>query len=331
MVLLHGKLDIRFLRIPTAYFLRCDPKFLEDCLLPYNTISSQNLTNKWPLSNTKLLCKYGDDFGMCHTFFFITFVVTGNVIEHRHKIVKVSSVSPKSLSRSLILSQSCNVVNPGKIFHSNSAGSPLCSFYQLWSILSFLPKLCWIQDVAGPFQDTTQNPRRQTFARWRLKTVSSPINDSCFHDLVFQWILSTLFISSCSLTNFSEMSNIFFEMRSVEFLIEFWSSRKFFSMNVAAFIVAIINIHQIFECSSPESATFDILFCFFSHLIIYSIHKFCCITSHDEILRICRFLRVDIIRLPWSIMKPPFVPYGLRTSVEKSVSMMWPNLLQPRW
>ena len=39
--------------------------------------------------------------------------------------VKVSGVCPKSLSRSLILSQSCNVVNPGKMFHSNSVGSPL--------------------------------------------------------------------------------------------------------------------------------------------------------------------------------------------------------------
>ena len=39
--------------------------------------------------------------------------------------VKVSGVCPKSLSRSLILPQSCNVVNPGKMFHSNSVDSPL--------------------------------------------------------------------------------------------------------------------------------------------------------------------------------------------------------------
>ena len=39
--------------------------------------------------------------------------------------VRVSGVCPKSLSRSLILPQSCNVVNPGKMFHSNSVGSPL--------------------------------------------------------------------------------------------------------------------------------------------------------------------------------------------------------------
>ena len=39
--------------------------------------------------------------------------------------VKVSGASPKSLSRSLTLPQSCSVVHPGKMFHSNSVGSPL--------------------------------------------------------------------------------------------------------------------------------------------------------------------------------------------------------------
>ena len=34
-------------------------------------------------------------------------------------------------------------------------------------------------------------------------------------------------------------------------------------MNVAAFIVAAMNILQIIECSSSESAAFDILFCLF--------------------------------------------------------------------
>ena len=34
-------------------------------------------------------------------------------------------------------------------------------------------------------------------------------------------------------------------------------------MNVAAFIVAAMNIPHIIECSSPDSATFDILFCLF--------------------------------------------------------------------
>ena len=41
--------------------------------------------------------------------------------------VKVSGDCPKELSRLLILSKSCNDVNPGKIFHSNSVDSPLTS------------------------------------------------------------------------------------------------------------------------------------------------------------------------------------------------------------
>ena len=45
--------------------------------------------------------------------------------------VKVSGVCPKSLSRSLILSQSCNVVNPGNMFHSNSVDSPLTASLSL--------------------------------------------------------------------------------------------------------------------------------------------------------------------------------------------------------
>ena len=98
-------------------------------------------------------------------------------------------------------------------------------------------------------------------------------------------------------------------------------------MNVAALIVAAMNIHQIIECSSPESATFDILFLSFSHLIFYFIRKFCCVITHDENFGICHFLGVSTVRLPLSIMKPPSVPYGLRISVEKSVSMMRTNLL----
>ena len=65
---------------------------------------------------------------------FIAFTVTGNVVEHRHNRilpVKVSGSSPKMLSRSVILSQSCNVVNPGKMYHSNSVGSPLIASWSL--------------------------------------------------------------------------------------------------------------------------------------------------------------------------------------------------------
>ena len=69
-------------------------------------------------------------------------------------------------------------------------------------------------------------------------------------------------------------------------------------MNVAAFIVAAINIHQIIEKSSSFACNVGHSFLSFSHLIIYLIHEFYYITSHDEILSLGHFLRVVIIKLP---------------------------------
>ena len=71
------------------------------------------------------------------------------------------------------------------------------------------------------------------------------------------------FDSSCSASNFADMSNICFSVRSAVFAMEFWLSRKFLPMNVADSIVTAINIHQIIECSSPSPATLEILFCLF--------------------------------------------------------------------
>ena len=48
-----------------------------------------------------------------------------NIDINRILPVKVSGVSPDLFSRSVTLPQSCSVVNPGKMFHSNSVGSPL--------------------------------------------------------------------------------------------------------------------------------------------------------------------------------------------------------------
>ena len=42
-------------------------------------------SNKWPLSNTNFSRKYFDDSGICQTFFFVAFSVTGDVIEHWHE------------------------------------------------------------------------------------------------------------------------------------------------------------------------------------------------------------------------------------------------------
>ena len=111
------------------------------------------------------------------------------------------------------------------------------------------------------------------------------------------------------------------------FIMKFWLSWKFFPMNVAAFIVAAINIPQIIECSSPDPATFDILFC------LFRTWSFTLFTNSAASLPMTKFTEsatsweVDFIRLPWLITKHPSVPYGLRISVEKSISMMRTNLL----
>ena len=73
-------------------------------------------------------------------------------------------------------------------------------------------------------------------------------------------------------------------------MMKFWIVEKFFPMNVAAFIVAGMNIPQIIECSSPDSATLDILFCLFRTWFFTFFHKFCCVTVHDENFGICTFL-----------------------------------------
>ena len=56
---------------------------------------------------------------------FLSQEMSLNIDINRILPVKDSGVCPKLLRRSLILSQSCNVSNPGKMFHSNSVGSPL--------------------------------------------------------------------------------------------------------------------------------------------------------------------------------------------------------------
>ena len=58
-----------------------------------------------------------------------------------------------------------------------------------------------------------------------------------------------------------------------------------------------MNIHHIIECSSPDSATFDILLST-SHLVLYFIHKFYCVTSHGESFGICPFLGINFLKSP---------------------------------
>ena len=56
---------------------------------------------------------------------FLSQEMSLNIDINRILPVKVSGVCPEELRRLLTLSQSCNDVNPGKIFPSNSVDSPL--------------------------------------------------------------------------------------------------------------------------------------------------------------------------------------------------------------
>ena len=93
--------------------------------------------------------------------------------------------------------------------------------------------------------------------------LSSPFNDIDFHEWFSQPIVSKPEISSCSDTNFADMSYICLSVRSVVFAMVLRLFGKFFPMNIADSIVTAINILQIIECSSPFPVTLEILFCLF--------------------------------------------------------------------
>ena len=65
-----------------------------------------------------------------------------------------------------------------------------------------------------------------------------------------------------------------------------------------------------------------------SHLVFDFVHKFCCVTSHDEIFGICLFLVIHCLRFPRSIVNRLSVPCGMRISAEKRFFTMKGNLLQ---
>ena len=84
-------------------------------------------TNEWPWSFSKSSRVHRYKFGVCHTFCCVIFVpqeMSLNIDISRILLVKFSGVSVNLNSNSLTSWLSCNVLNPGKIFHSNSIGSP---------------------------------------------------------------------------------------------------------------------------------------------------------------------------------------------------------------
>ena len=79
-----------------------------------------------------------------------------------------------------------------------------------------------------------------------------------------------------------------------------------------------------------------------SHLIFYFIHKFCCVTSHDESFRFCLFLVVKLSRLPRSIVRRNLTSPHLRrprmiiirfwiTCWEESIKLPWSIIYHNRF
>ena len=135
-------------------------------------------SEEWPTSCWKSFCKCRHKCGISTTFLFIVFNSPYDVIEHRHEDDPVNSSGSSLICdrNSGTLLHSCNVVNPGKIFHSNSTGSPSIVSNVLYCDESLNHSNCrshTVFDIGFWFilQDITQNLRihKPLHARdWRL-------------------------------------------------------------------------------------------------------------------------------------------------------------------
>ena len=123
---------------------------------------------------------------------------------------------------------SCNVVDPGNTFHSNSIGSPSNVSKVLHCDESLNHLNCCSQTVFDvgfwfifPRHDT-ESENTKAFACERLMTSSSLTKDNCFYGELSLLLWDTPKISSdCSNINSSDISNISFKVRlSFVFLME---------------------------------------------------------------------------------------------------------------
>ena len=154
--------------------------------------------------------------------------------------------------------------------------------------------------------------------------LSSPINDRCFNEWFSQPIVSNPGISSCSDTNFVDMSNI--------------CMCEICRVPNGLTIVQVTLSHEYcwFHCDrhehSPSFRTFVHILCniwnsflFFSNQIIHPItndldsndlFQFCFIVSNDELLRPSSSLKIDI-GSSRSVTKHYLIHNGLRGSCMK--------------
>ena len=191
-----------------------------------------------------------------------------NIDINRIFLAKDSGVCPEKLRRSLILSQSCNVVNPGETvpleFCRFSTDSIIISvaFLGSYSCNSVLPSFVAFRMLNELCRDITQNLRIRRLLCfenwWTLGHESMTILSKNSSDTEF---CPRPAISSSLLTIYAVTSNICFNVRLSWFLTTFCIVEKFFPINVAAFNVVVIKILHIIECSVQFSAILDILFC----------------------------------------------------------------------
>ena len=247
--------------------------------------------------------------------------------------VKVSEVSPKLVSTSVILRRPATLRLLGKCStRSQSAlhwyNQNLCSFDQLWSMQPFPSQFRWILDVDGSFQDTTQNLRRRRLLRvedwWRFI-----INQW----QLFPWIFSPL--NSVQTVDLSHLvhSQILMKCRTCAAKWDIWNSWWNFEYPRNSFPWMSSN-------SSSQSWTFPKLMSaflqnlkrstFFSDFFrTWSITLFTNFAASLPMTKVsdCLFLQINTISLPRSITNYLSEFYGLRISVEKNISMMRTNLL----
>ena len=124
----RGKLDIRFLRIPPTSFPQCGPTH---SLWTVFTDTESFLSEPGPMNDH---CPFPNLFANRETSLtfarhsvvlsFVPQEMSLNIDINMILPVKLSGVSSGLNSKRLTSSLSCNVLNPGKIFHSNSIGSP---------------------------------------------------------------------------------------------------------------------------------------------------------------------------------------------------------------
>ena len=220
-----GRLGVRFLRVSPSSSQRFCPIHLVDCLHFFSNPGPRN--DHCPALN--LFAKRETSWAFDLHSFSLSFdphQMSLNIDMKMIRPVNFSGVTLNLDSNSWTSWLSCNVVNPGKIFHSNSIGSPsilskvlysgeLLNHSNLSSHAMFDRGFSFIFP-----RHNTESENTLTFVRWRLMTCSSPIKDKYFHEEFSQSIVSTPYFSSCSDTIFSDMSNICFIVRSSVFLME---------------------------------------------------------------------------------------------------------------